>query len=639
MPDHRPKKSYLLPVVVTLAVAAPFAALAPGDRSDHPATLRNHTATPVQLAEVGLAATAEVVVPVRDLTGLDLPDLRELPMPASIPLPIPLPLPPDISLPDQNAGAPSASGTVPGDPGPGSIADPTDNTPEAAPVPADQADRFGAPVREITRDEPFSMVALTAADLQATTAKIRARHADGSWGPWYDVEPGESRRRDHTPETKTGSMPVYVGHTNAIQILLTPPPGATEPIASAPAGPDQSPQPGPVAPPYAADPLQLSDISAVLMDPGHAPSDATLTATAIAAPHGTSPKVITRQQWGADESLRCEDPTYDDMLGGIVVHHTAGSNDYTREESAGIVRAIYTYHAQTLGWCDIGYNALVDKYGQVFEGRFGGLDRPVQGAHTGGFNENTSGIALMGNHESEAPTDAGIQALGTFIGWRARIAGLDPLGHTTMYSEGTEFTDYALGEAVELPVVFAHRDVGNTTCSGDAAYALMDRIRTIAADTHTPAPTNQAPNDSRYDTGTPPPDTTPQAESGLSTLAALTAHLLGMVDNNDIARHWSSEGGADGPLGAAISPPLPTRDGQQYVRFVHGHAYTAPGNHVYEITPPFLDHYLQLGGHNGPLGLPLSNAYPTPEGQRIDFQHGTLVHNDTGDIATTVGPR
>lgn len=78
------------------------------------------------------------------------------------------------------------------------------------------------------------------------------------------------------------------------------------------------------------------------------------------------PKVITRAQWGADESIRCATPTIDDFIGGATVHHTAGSNDYSKSESAEIVRAIYAYHAQTLGWCDIGYNALVDKYGQIF---------------------------------------------------------------------------------------------------------------------------------------------------------------------------------------------------------------------------------------------------------------------------------
>lgn len=87
-----------------------------------------------------------------------------------------------------------------------------------------------------------------------------------------------------------------------------------------------------------------------------------------------------------------------------MVHHTAGSNDYSPLESAGIVKAIYTYHSKTLGWCDIAYNALVDKYGQVFEGSAGGLTKPVEGFHTGGFNRNTWGVAMIGNFDDVAPT-------------------------------------------------------------------------------------------------------------------------------------------------------------------------------------------------------------------------------------------
>lgn len=61
------------------------------------------------------------------------------------------------------------------------------------------------------------------------------------------------------------------------------------------------------------------------------------------------------------------------------------------EDSAAIIRAIYAYHTRALGWCDIGYNALVDKYGQVFEGRAGGITKGIVGSHAGGFNKNTWG--------------------------------------------------------------------------------------------------------------------------------------------------------------------------------------------------------------------------------------------------------
>ena len=97
--------------------------------------------------------------------------------------------------------------------------------------------------------------------------------------------------------------------------------------------------------------------------------------------------------------MRCGNTVYDNGIRAAVVHHTAGSNDYAPQDSAGIVRSIYEYHTRTLGWCDIAYNALVDKYGQVFEGRAGGMDKPVEGSHTGGFNRNTWGVAMIGDFD------------------------------------------------------------------------------------------------------------------------------------------------------------------------------------------------------------------------------------------------
>ena len=69
------------------------------------------------------------------------------------------------------------------------------------------------------------------------------------------------------------------------------------------------------------------------------------------------------------------------------VHHTVNANDYTRDEVPGILRSIYAYHTQSRGWSDVGYNFLVDRFGRIWEGRYGGVDRPVVGAHTLGYND------------------------------------------------------------------------------------------------------------------------------------------------------------------------------------------------------------------------------------------------------------
>jgi len=94
-----------------------------------------------------------------------------------------------------------------------------------------------------------------------------------------------------------------------------------------------------------------------------------------------SPLILSREVWGANEAIRRAPPSYAPSLQFALVHHTAGTNSYTASQSAAIVRGIEIYHVNGNGWNDIGYNFLVDKYGQVFEGRYGGVERPVIGAH------------------------------------------------------------------------------------------------------------------------------------------------------------------------------------------------------------------------------------------------------------------
>lgn len=699
MPYRRPKHAYTLPVVTALALIIPVGVLALSDSRDvRNADESNLAAIPAQMAEVALSSVPDIVLPLRELTGLDLPDLRlsdlrMLPLPSSIQIPqnlIPgVPLPSEIPLPKLNnsqqqpvgpapephavrptvpGSLPNATPVVPGSAKPNSpagvpgfIAEPGPEIPAAdnpaapgphpvpgltgdlrAPalspgaVPTDLVDKVGAQVKELSRDTPFSMVALTATDVLNATTKIRAQRPDGTWGPWYDAE-SESGSDKSQPGKRKGTEPIYVGNTKTVQMLVTPKAKAV----STPAEPtplDDS----------KADPAQinLEKLAAVLIDPGRGSIDENLTSVAAPLPGG-GPKVISRAQWGADESLRCEEPTYDDGVSAITVHHTAGRNDYTKAESAGIVRAIYSYHAKTLGWCDIGYNALVDKYGQIFEGRYGGLDRPVEGAHAGGFNIDTAGVALMGDYEEDDPTDVSIQALGKFIGWRAKLAGFDPHGSTTMYSEGSDYTKYALGQAVKLPNIFAHRDVGNTTCPGDAAYALMDKIRQIAADaasgTDTVAPTG--PNRTRpgQNAGAnpqvqaaPAPPAPSSSEADLAALADLTQRILGMLDRSAVARYWNEQGGAEGPLGQPKAEPVALADGGQYGQFTNGFVYANSAGRIVSVVGKILERFLQMGADTGILGLPTSNEYPVSNGVRTDFQNGALIFDRMTGIVTTV---
>src|SRR5581483_6979739 len=115
-----------------------------------------------------------------------------------------------------------------------------------------------------------------------------------------------------------------------------------------------------------------------------------------------SPQIVPRVEWDANEAIRRAPPRYAKGVYFAVVHHTAGTNAYAPAASAAIVRGIELYHVRGNRWNDIGYNFLVDRYGQVFEGRAGGIDRNVIGAQAEGFNTGSVGVAVIGNYQSAA---------------------------------------------------------------------------------------------------------------------------------------------------------------------------------------------------------------------------------------------
>jgi len=202
--------------------------------------------------------------------------------------------------------------------------------------------------------------------------------------------------------------------------------------------------------------------------------------TAVAVPPRTlsiagSPLIVPRLGWSANERIRRAPPVYAPALRLAIVHHTAGSNSYSRSQSAAIVRAIELYHVLGNGWNDIGYNFLVDKYGQVFEGRYGGIDRNVVGAHAQGFNTGSVGVALLGTYTSTAPSAAALRSLEALLAWRLDLAHVDPRSTLTYISGGNP--RFAAGAPVFLRAISGHRDTGFTTCPG---YALYRRLPAIA---------------------------------------------------------------------------------------------------------------------------------------------------------------
>ena len=202
-------------------------------------------------------------------------------------------------------------------------------------------------------------------------------------------------------------------------------------------------------------------------------------ATARAAQTTTTPfPYVTREDWGASGCVPREAPGYGSVK-AAQVHHTVSTGDYTPEEAPQIVLAICRYHRNSNGWNDIGYNALVDKYGTIYEGRAGGLDQAVIGAHAQGFNSQTAGIANLGDYTSVAASPEALSATATYIRWKLGVHGEPLSGPVTLTSAGGPASRYPAGAQVTLERVIGHRDTGKTSCPGDALYDQLDEIRAL----------------------------------------------------------------------------------------------------------------------------------------------------------------
>jgi hypothetical protein len=197
-----------------------------------------------------------------------------------------------------------------------------------------------------------------------------------------------------------------------------------------------------------------------------------------------SPLILSRAGWGASERIRRGRPDYADAVRFAVVHHTAGSNSYTRAQAASIVRGIQRYHVLANGWDDIGYNFLVDKYGQIFEGRYGGVDRNVVGAHAQGFNQGSTGVALIGNYDATSATPAAKAALTRLLAWRLDVAHVDPT--TTFAWRSTGNPKFPAGRTITLRTIAGHRDTGYTTCPGSNLYGALPSLTLAVAQTGLP---------------------------------------------------------------------------------------------------------------------------------------------------------
>ena len=269
---------------------------------------------------------------------------------------------------------------------------------------------------------------------------VRARGGHGPWSPWTGLAADGGGPVAHAD-------PVWVAGSDELQLRVT---GPLRRLHVALVAPDRSP---------------LRPLRALQSSPAQ-------------------PAIISRAGWGADESLKRAPPRYAPSVQMVFIHHTDTPNGYAESDVPAIIRSIYVYHVRSNGWNDIGYNFLVDAYGRVFEGRAGGIDQPVIGAHTLGFNAGSVGIAYIGNGSLAPLTAAAKAAITSLIAWRLDVAHVDPLGHATLVSGGND--RYPAGKSATFRVVSGHRDALSTDCPGSLIYADLDSIAAAAQAMGTP---------------------------------------------------------------------------------------------------------------------------------------------------------
>ncbi|MCH0567126.1 peptidoglycan recognition protein [Streptomyces sp. MUM 2J] len=387
----------------------------------------------------------------------------------------------------------------------------------------------GLPRRDVRH---FSLLGVVWDDPDAELhgrVRVRTRAAaTGTWSGWQDVEthnadhgadPGSAERA--AGRVRGGTAPLWVGDSDGVEVRVRAAPTRPEGRPEAPVG-------GAVATAgRAAAPLLPTGLRVELVDPGAAPAPAaapalTGGARAVSAANaglagvspgateipaldrertelemrslpgvvpaglrrakpkiGPRPRVVTRRGWGADERMRQKRFVYTGKVRAAFVHHTVTGNNYRCSQAPSVIRGIYRYHVRSMGWRDIGYNFVVDKCGTIYEGRAGGVAKPVLGAHTLGFNTDSMGIAVLGTFTSTRPSSAAVKAIARLTAWKLGLYGMNPRGKTYLKSGGGNL--YRKGRKVRLNVISGHRDGYATECPGRKLYGRLGSARSTAA--------------------------------------------------------------------------------------------------------------------------------------------------------------
>lgn len=368
---------------------------------------------------------------------------------------------------------------------------------------------------------PFSLVGVVwdRADQElGAQVQVRTRATGtGLWSAWQNLTPyGDEAPDPALPERGTapahgGTAPLWVGDADGVQARVLPAttrsapalpagmrldlvnPGEAAPAAHRPLpapvtrGPAATPKPvrsarpakpvRPVRPVKPAKPLKPAVPAKPLTPPAHRPS---ASPAATAAPHtAPRPRIIKRAAWGADETLREKGHAYSRTVKVAFLHHTVTGNTYRCSEVPSLLRGIYRYHVKSMGWRDYGYNFTVDRCGNIYEGRAGGVAKAVIGAHTRGFNAKSMGVAVLGTFDTERPSKKAVNAIAGLTAWKLGLFDRNPKAVVHLVSGGGN--KYTKGTSVRFNVVSGHRDGFATDCPGRRLYDKLGPVRRAAA--------------------------------------------------------------------------------------------------------------------------------------------------------------
>jgi uncharacterized protein with LGFP repeats len=460
------------------------------------------------------------------------------------------------------------------------------------------------------------------ADPSQVTVQVRVRE-NGTWSDWRPLEveggPDGASAEARNARATIATQPYSTASGDGIQVRVDTAAGGPPP-----------------------------DLTLITVDPGTSAADANVQQGPSATAHGAAvrPSIVARPQWGADETVRTCTPSEASTIKVGFVHHTAGSNSYRPEDSAGLVRGIYAYHVQGNGWCDIGYNFLVDRFGTRFEGRYGSLNQAIIGAHTLAFNTNTVGVSAMGDFTTAAAPAVMMTSISQILGWKLSLYNRDPRGTDQLTSGGGTGAKWPAGTVVRFNVVSGHRDGYATGCPGDVIYQQLASVRDATAQYIADSSTATTPT------------------NAIDQYHATTAGYLGAPTGPEVAVaggamrtyergniYWSGATGAHVVWGAILvkyqslgGPPsigFPTTDevgvaGGAQSTFTGGSLFWSERTGARLVWGAILVKYRAVGGPAS-IGFPMTDEVGVAGGSRSTFTGGSVLWTERTGAHLVIG--